>query len=185
LRRAFSSRTKAIILCSPNNPTGRVFNREELEYIASLCQEFDTLAITDEIYEHILYDGTEHIPIMTIPGMRDRTIPGEQHEQGLRGHRMARGLGAGEPRPDRLHPQGPRFSHVGAAAPLQQAGAVALALPDEYYTHLATDYAARRDAMLDVLNQAGFKCTVPAARITSSPIFPASVIPTICSSRGT
>jgi aminotransferase len=161
LRRAFSSRTKAIILCSPNNPTGRVFNREELEYIASLCQEFDTLAITDEIYEHILYDGTEHIPIMTIPGMRDRTILVNSMSKAyaVTGWRVGWVLAS----PDltdsirKVHD----FLTVGAAAPLQQAGAVALALPDEYYTHLATDYAARRDAMLDVLNQAGFKCTVP------------------------
>jgi aminotransferase len=74
LRRAFSHRTKAIILNSPNNPTGRVFNRAELEFIAQLCLEFDALAVTDEIYEHILYDDAAHIPMMQIPGMRDRTI---------------------------------------------------------------------------------------------------------------
>ena len=74
LRRAFSPRTKAIIVNTPHNPTGKVFTREELMLIASLCQEFDALAITDEIYEHIVYDGLEHIPIITLPGMRDRTI---------------------------------------------------------------------------------------------------------------
>src|SRR6185437_11244702 len=74
LRRAFSPRTKAIILNSPNNPTGKVFSRRELETIAALCQEFDALAITDEIYEHILYDGAVHIPILSLPGMRDRSI---------------------------------------------------------------------------------------------------------------
>src|SRR5262249_12057106 len=74
LRRAFSSKTKAIILTSPHNPTGKVFTHDELAVIAELCQEFDTLAITDEIYEHILYDGAEHVPLMTLPGMRDRTL---------------------------------------------------------------------------------------------------------------
>ena len=161
LRRAFSPRTKAIILCTPNNPTGRVFNREELEYIASLCQEFDALAITDEIYEHILYDGTEHIPIMTIPGMRNRSILVNSMSKtyAVTGWRVGWVLAA----PDltdsirKVHD----FLTVGAAAPLQQAGATALAMPDEYYTHLSTDYAERRDAMLQVLNQAGFKCFTP------------------------
>jgi aspartate/methionine/tyrosine aminotransferase len=161
LRAAFSKRTKAIILCSPNNPTGRVFNREELEYIASLCQEFDTLAITDEIYEHILYDGTQHIPIMTLPGMRDRTILVNSMSKtyAVTGWRIGWVLAS----PDlsdsirKVHD----FLTVGAAAPLQEAGAVALALPDEYYAHLSTDYGERRDAMLKVLTETGFKCTVP------------------------
>src|SRR5579871_3438665 len=74
LRRAFSSRTKAIIINTPNNPTGKVFSREELEFIAQLCQEFDALAITDEIYEHIIYDGEQHVPIISLPGMRNRSI---------------------------------------------------------------------------------------------------------------
>ena len=98
LRRAFSSRTKAIILNSPNNPTGRVFTRDELTFIAGLCQEFDALAITDEIYEHILYDGTEHIPMMLLPGHARPHHPGKQPEQDLFSDRLARGLGAGESR---------------------------------------------------------------------------------------
>ncbi|HML18282.1 MAG TPA: aminotransferase class I/II-fold pyridoxal phosphate-dependent enzyme [Bryobacteraceae bacterium] len=161
LRRAFSSRTKAIIVCSPNNPTGRVFKREELEYIASLCQEFDALAITDEIYEHILYDGVEHVPMMSIPGMRDRTILVNSMSKtyAVTGWRVGWVLAS----PDladsirKVHD----FLTVGSAAPLQEAGAVALALPEEYYAHLAADYAARRDAMLAVLDQAGFKCSIP------------------------
>ncbi|HWZ33343.1 MAG TPA: aminotransferase class I/II-fold pyridoxal phosphate-dependent enzyme [Bryobacteraceae bacterium] len=161
LRRAFSPRTKAIILCTPNNPSGRVFNREELEYIAGLCQEFDAIAITDEIYEHILYDGTEHIPIMTIPGMRNRTIliNSMSKTYAVTGWRVGWVLAA----PDltdsirKVHD----FLTVGAAAPLQQAGAVALALPDDYYTHLNRDYGERRDMMLAVLEEAGFKCFKP------------------------
>ncbi len=95
LRRAFSSKTKAIILNSPNNPTGKVFTRSELEVIADLCQEFDALAITDEIYEHILYDGASHIPIATLAGNAGTNRIGEQHEQDLFGHWLARGFCAG------------------------------------------------------------------------------------------
>ena len=161
LRRAFSKKTKAIVLCTPNNPSGRVFNREELEFIAQLCQEFDSLCITDEIYEHILYDGTEHIPMMTIPGMRDRCIliNSMSKTYAVTGWRVGWVLAA----PDitdsirKIHD----FLTVGAAAPLQEAGALALSLPDDYYTHLVTDYGARRDVMLKVLEKAGFKCFTP------------------------
>jgi aspartate/methionine/tyrosine aminotransferase len=161
LRRAFSSRTKAIILNSPSNPTGRVFSREELEYIASLCQEFDALAITDEIYEHILYDGARHIPIMCLPGMRDRTVlvNSMSKSYSVTGWRVGWVLAS----PDltesirKVHD----FLTVGAAAPLQQAGVVALALPDDYYATLACEYQARRDAMLAMLERAGFRCTCP------------------------
>src|SRR5580658_4878972 len=161
LRRAFSPRTKAIILNSPNNPTGRVFDRQDLDIIAGLCQEFDCLAITDEIYEHILYDGTSHIPMMQIPGMRDRTVLVNSMSKtyAVTGWRVGWVLAS----PDlsdsirKVHD----FLTVGAAAPLQQAGAVALALPDEYYTALAADYTKRRDAMLEVLEGAGFRCFHP------------------------
>ena len=161
LRKAFSPRTKAIVLCSPNNPTGRVFDRAELEIIAGLCQEFDALAITDEIYEHIVYDGTKHIPIMTLPGMRNRTILVNSMSKtyAVTGWRVGWVLAA----PDlsdsirKIHD----FLTVGAAAPLQEAGTVALGLPDEYYDHLSHDYGERRDAMLKVLNEAGFKSFTP------------------------
>jgi aspartate/methionine/tyrosine aminotransferase len=161
LRAAFSKKTKAISLNSPNNPTGRVFDRADLEFIAGLCQEFDCLAITDEIYEHILYDGTTHIPMMQIPGMRDRTILVNSMSKtyAVTGWRVGWVLAS----PDlsdsirKVHD----FLTVGAAAPLQQAGAVALALPDEYYTALASDYTKRRDAMIEVLEGAGFRCFHP------------------------
>jgi aminotransferase len=161
LRAAFSPRTKAIILNSPGNPTGRVFSREELIYIAELCQEFDSLVITDEIYEHIIYDGAKHIPMMTLPGMRNRTILVNSMSKtySVTGWRVGWVLAA----PDltesirKVHD----FLTVGAAAPLQQAGAVALAFPDEYYACLARDYQARRDTMLDILKGAGFNCFHP------------------------
>ncbi len=98
LRRAFNHRTKAIMLNSPNNPTGKVFTREELEFIAGLCQEFDALAITDEIYEHIVYDGAVHTSYH-FAARNARTLgSGQQHEQDVFGDRLARGLGAGRRR---------------------------------------------------------------------------------------
>ena len=161
LRRAFSPRTKAIILNSPNNPTGRVFNRDELVFIAGLCQEFDALAITDEIYEHILYDGAKHIPMMLLPGMRDRTILVNSLSKtySVTGWRVGWVLAS----PDltdsirKVHD----FLTVGAAHPLQIAGVTALALPDNYYTDLAEKYRQRRDAMIDMLTPAGFRCFRP------------------------
>ncbi|HSB16824.1 MAG TPA: aminotransferase class I/II-fold pyridoxal phosphate-dependent enzyme [Bryobacteraceae bacterium] len=161
LRRAFGPRTKAIILNTPNNPTGKVFTREELEFIARLCQQFDALAITDEIYEHILYDGARHVPIMTLPGMRNRSILVNSMSKtySVTGWRVGWALAA----PDladsirKVHD----FLTVGAAAPLQQAGVTALSMPDEYYETLARDYAVRRDRTLSILAGAGFHCFTP------------------------
>ena len=157
LRRAFSSRTKAIILNSPGNPTGQVFDRGQLEYIAQLCQEFDALAITDEIYEHIIYDGAVHVPMMTIPGMRDRTIMVNSMSKtyAVTGWRV--GWVAASPDLTESIRKVHDFLTVGAAAPLQEAGATALSLPDDYYTHLSQDYQSRRDMMFDSLVRAGFR----------------------------
>ncbi len=161
LRRAFSARTKAIIINSPNNPTGKVFSLKELEYIAELCQEFDVLAVTDEIYEHILFDGAIHIPMMQLAGMRDRTVLVNSMSKtySVTGWRVGWVLAS----PDltdtirKVHD----FLTVGAAAPLQQAGVTALALPDSYYRNLSTAYQHKRELMLEVLEQAGFRCFRP------------------------
>lgn len=161
LRAAFNKRTKAIILNSPNNPTGHIYTAAELQLIAELCQEFDALCITDEIYEHIIYDGEQHTPMMTLPGMRDRTVLVNSMSKtySVTGWRVGWVLAA----PDltdsirKVHD----FLTVGAAAPLQQAGAMALALPASYYEQLARDYTVRRDSMLGVLGNAGFHCFVP------------------------
>src|SRR5579871_6115359 len=155
LRRAFSSRTKAIILNSPNNPTGKVFARQELELIAQLCQEYDTLAITDEIYEHILYDGAVHVPIISLPGMRDRSVLVNSMSKtySVTGWRVGWVLAS----PDltdsirKVHD----FLTVGAAAPLQQAGVLAMNLHQAYYDKLAKEYQGRRDLLLNRLEQAG------------------------------
>jgi aspartate/methionine/tyrosine aminotransferase len=161
LRRAFSPKTKAIVLNSPNNPTGKVFTRAELDVIANLCQEFNALAITDEIYEHILYDGASHVPIATLPGMRERTVLVNSMSKtySVTGWRVGFVLAA----PDltdsirKVHD----FLTVGAAAPLQQAGVVALNLPDSYYEKLNVEYQKRRDFLLQRLDQAGFRCYRP------------------------
>jgi aminotransferase len=161
LRQAFNPRTKAIIVNSPNNPTGKVFTRAELECIAALCREFDVLAITDEIYEHILYDGTEHVPIASLPGMRERSILVNSMSKtyAVTGWRVGWVLAP----PDlsdsirKVHD----FLTVGAAAPLQQAGTVALAQPDEYYTAMSADYAGKRDYMLETLQSVGIRCFMP------------------------
>jgi len=161
LRRAFTPRTKAIILNSPNNPTGKVFTREELEFIAGLCQEFDALAITDEIYEHILYDGAVHVPILSLPGMRERSILVNSMSKtySVTGWRVGWVLAP----PDlsdsirKVHD----FLTVGAASPLQQAGTMALAMGDDYYTALASQYAAKRDHILETPEGAGLRSFIP------------------------
>jgi len=156
LRKAFNKNTKAIIINTPNNPTGRVFTREELTCIANLCQEFDTLAITDEIYEHILYDGREHVTPMALEGMRNRTvlINSMSKTYSVTGWRVGWTLAA----PDltdsirKVHD----FLTVGAASPMQQAGVHALAADTNYYTELASHYGERRDLILEILTEAGF-----------------------------
>jgi aspartate/methionine/tyrosine aminotransferase len=161
LRRAFSAKTKAVVLNSPNNPTGKVFTHAELELIAGLCQEFDALAITDEIYEHILYDGASHSPIATLPGMRERSVLVNSMSKtySVTGWRVGFVLAA-EDLTDSIR-KVHDFLTVGAAAPLQQAGVVALNLPDSYYEKLSLEYQKRRDFLLERLEQAGFRCYRP------------------------
>src|ERR1700704_3089298 len=165
LRAAFNHRTRAIIICNPNNPTGKVFTRDEMEFIASLCQEFDALCFTDEIYEHILYPrpGAEisHISMAQIAGMRDRTVIVNSMSKtySVTGWRVGYCIAAPEITSGirKVHD----FLTVGAAAPLQSAGAYALALPPEYYDALQSEYRARRDLLLGVLEGAGFGTFVP------------------------
>ena len=161
MRRAFSSRTRAIIVNTPNNPTGKVFTRDELLFIASLCREHDALAITDEIYEHILYDGAGHIPMATLPGMAERTVTinGMSKTYSVTGWRV--GWAIAPPALTAAIRKVHDFLTVGAAAPLQEAGALALALPDEYYVALAAGYTRRRDRLLPILQRAGLRTHVP------------------------
>jgi aminotransferase len=162
LAAAFGQRTKAIILNTPNNPTGKVFSRAELEFIRDLCVRWNAFAITDEIYEHILYDGTQHISIASLEGMRDRaiTINSLSKTYSVTGWRVGWAIASPEVSfPIRkVHD----FLTVGAAAPLQEAGALALTMPDSYYHGLAEEYLRRRTRLLEILTKAGFVCFKPA-----------------------
>jgi len=161
LRAAFGARTKAIVLNTPNNPTGKVFTRAELEFIRDLCLEHDALAITDEIYEHILYDGAEHLSMARVEGMRERTVTinGMSKTYSVTGWRVGWAVApaALTSAIRKVHD----FLTVGAPAPLQEAGVAALALPQIYYRKLAEDYRARRDRLLPALRQAGFEAYTP------------------------
>lgn len=167
LRAAFNEKTKAIIICNPNNPTGKVFNRAELEFIADLCKEHDALAFTDEIYEHITYgieedgDPLSHICMANIEGMRERTVVVNSLSKtySVTGWRVGYCIAP----PDitsairKVHD----FLTVGAANPLQHAGAYALSLPPSYYEELQREYQRKRDLIVPVLQNAGFKCDSP------------------------
>ena len=161
LEAAFNNNTRAIIINTPNNPTGKVFTAEELTVIAKLCLKWDVLAITDEIYEHIIYDGHRHVPIATIDGMAGRTVTinGLSKTFSVTGWRVGWAIA-----PDDL--AGPirkmhDFLTVGAPAPLQEAGVAALAMPESYYTELAAGYAKRRTLLCDILERHGFKFKKP------------------------
>jgi len=162
LAAAFSDKTRAIIINTPNNPTGTLFDRAELETIASLCQKWGTIAITDEIYEYIVYGGAAHIPLASLPGMADRTVTinSVSKTYSVTGWRVGWAIASEELSGAirKVHD----FLTVGAAAPLQQASAIALGLPDAYYRKLAEDYEERRDIMLGSLTSAGFRCFPPA-----------------------
>ena len=158
---AFNPSTRAIIINTPNNPTGRVYSRTELEAIARLCIEHDALCITDEIYEHIYYAG-EHVPMATLEGMRDRTITisGASKTFSVTGWRIGTIVAPADITPAirKVHD----FLTVGAPAPLQEAIAIAMEqFDDSYYTNLSNEYRERRDVLVEGLIDAGFKCSAP------------------------
>lgn len=161
LAKAFNERTRAIILNTPNNPTGKVFSRKELETIAAVSERSGAYVLTDEIYQYMVYDGARHVSMATLPGMRERTITinGMSKTYSVTGWRVGYAIAAPEITAAirKMHD----FLTVGAAAPLQEAGATALRLPDEYYEKLRADYTVRRDRMLAALEKAGFRCFKP------------------------
>ncbi|HMG34200.1 MAG TPA: aminotransferase class I/II-fold pyridoxal phosphate-dependent enzyme [Blastocatellia bacterium] len=161
LAATFNDNTKAIIINTPNNPTGKVFTREELELIAGLCQKWNVIAITDEIYEHILFNNKQHIAIATLDGMRDRTITinGLSKTYSVTGWRV--GYTIAPPSITEAIRKVHDFLTVGAAAPLQEAGSRALRLPRSYYEQLQANYFAKRQRLLAALKSAGFKCFDP------------------------
>ncbi len=161
LRAAFSARTRAIIVNTPNNPSGKVFTRPELEQIAALCQEFDCLCITDEIYEHILYDQHEHVPMATLPGMYDCTvtISGLSKTFSVTGWRL--GYVLAPPVLSDAIRKVHDFLTVGAPAPLQEAAGIAMEQADAYYPELRGMYDAKRRQLYSALRDAGFECHLP------------------------
>jgi len=161
LAAAFGPNTKAIILNTPNNPTGKVFTRAELEFIRDLCVRWNAYCVTDEIYEHILYDGTEHISMARVEGMRERTIVinGMSKTYSVTGWRV--GWALAPPETTQAIRKVHDFLTVGAAAPLQQAGASALHLPKAYYDNLAATYVKKRERLLKILETAGFTVYKP------------------------
>jgi aminotransferase len=161
LAAAFTDRTHAIVVNTPNNPTGKVFTRAEMETIARFCRRKDVVAITDEIYEFILYEGREHIAIASLEGMRERsvTVNGLSKTYSVTGWRVGWAIACPEFTNSirKVHD----FLTVGAAAPLQEAGVTALSLPRSYYEQLAADYTERRDLLLSILEDSGFACFKP------------------------
>lgn len=161
LKAAFSSRTRGIVLNTPNNPTGHVFSLGELRLIRDLCDQYDTLAFVDEIYEHILYDGHRHISLGSLEGMRDRTVTIGSFSKtysvtGWRvGYALADASLTGPIR--KMHD----FLTVGSPAPLQRACITALQMPETYYRELAASYDRKRKILVQGLIDAGFSCTLP------------------------
>ena len=161
LAAAFSNKTRAIIINTPNNPTGKVFTRAELEQIAALCRHWGVLAVTDEIYEHILYDEAVHVPMASLDGMAEQTVTINSVSKtfSVTGWRVGWTIAptdvTGAIR--KVHD----FLTVGAAAPLQAAAAAALTMPASYYEGLSTSYLAKRERLLGILESAGFRCITP------------------------
>lgn len=161
LRAVFTKRTRAIVVNSPNNPTGRVFSAAELTAIGQLCEEFDCLLITDEIYEHIVFDGERHVPPITLQGLRDRCVLVNSLSKtfSVTGWRVGWVVAPPGLTPSirKVHD----FLTVGAPSPLQQAGITALRLPEPYFAQLAQNYETKRNLLVGILQKAGFRCFVP------------------------
>ena len=161
LKSAFNSKTKAIVVNTPNNPSGKVFTKRDMKLISDLCQDYNAVAITDEIYEHIIYDGKKHISLASVDGMQDRTITisGASKTYSVTGWRIGYTI-ANEELTNairKIHD----FLTVGAPAPLQHAAAEAIAYPDSYYSGLVEMYDRKRHMLFDALTSAGFKCILP------------------------
>ncbi len=161
-KKVFNSKTRGIILNTPNNPSGKVFSKRELKLVADLCNDHDLVCFTDEIYEHILYDGSEHLSIASFPSMRERTvtISGFSKTYSVTGWRVGYAIAEGKMAEaiKKMHD----FLTVGAPHPLQIACATALALPDSYYTKLKKDYQKKRDMLFSSLESFGFRCAKPS-----------------------
>jgi aspartate/methionine/tyrosine aminotransferase len=161
LENAFSNKTRAIIINTPHNPTGKVFTRAEMELIARICQRWGVIAITDEMYEHILYDGREHIAMASIPGMEDLTVTINSMSKtySVTGWRV--GWAIAPPDLTKAIRKVHDFLTVGAPAPLQRAGVAAIKMGERYFAELNTEYVARRDQMISILEEVGLPYCKP------------------------
>jgi N-succinyldiaminopimelate aminotransferase len=162
LAKAFNRRTRAIIVNTPHNPTGKVYSRQELEVIADLCQEHDAVAITDEVYEHILYDDALHTRLATLPGMDERTLTISSLGKTFSVTGWKIGWAVGPASLVNAVNQAHQFITYAVASPLQAAAAAALDLPFSFYRNLQLSYQARRDRMVASLEKAGFKVFKPS-----------------------
>ncbi|MFQ5934697.1 MAG: pyridoxal phosphate-dependent aminotransferase, partial [Dehalococcoidia bacterium] len=162
LRQAFSIKTKAVVVNTPHNPTGKVYSREELGVIADLAIENDALVFSDEPYEHILFDGAAHVSIASLPGMERRTVTinSASKTYSVTGWRIGWAIALDEEISTSIR-RAHDFLTVGAAAPLQEAVAGALKFPLSYYEELARAYQARRDMTLSIIGEAGFDYVAP------------------------
>lgn len=158
---AFNKKTRALILNTPNNPSGKVFTRDELKLIADLCVDYDVIAVTDEIYEYILYDNKKHISIGSLDEMKDRTITisGFSKTYSVTGWRV--GYALAEKNLTLAIRKVHDFLTVGAPAPLQHACITALRFPDSYYKELVRMYDGKRKLLYEALVKSGFKCRMP------------------------
>jgi N-succinyldiaminopimelate aminotransferase len=162
LRAAITARTRVVLLNSPHNPTGKVFTQAELEAIAALCVEHDLVAVTDEVYEHLVYDDAVHVPIATLPGMRDRTVTISSVGKSFSMTGWKTGWACGHPDLIGAIRTVKQFLTYVHGAPFQHAAAAGLRLPDAYFTDLAADLAARRDLLSNGLADAGFAVHPPS-----------------------
>lgn len=162
LAKAFNPRTRAIIVNTPHNPTGKVFSRDEFRLIAALCQKHGVIAITDEVYEHILYDDAVHTRLATLPGMEDRAITISSLGKTFTVTGWKVGWAIGPAALVNAVNQAHQFITYAVASPLQAAAATALSLPFSFFENLQVSYQARRDRMIDVLTNVGFRVFKPA-----------------------
>jgi N-succinyldiaminopimelate aminotransferase len=162
LKAAFNDRTKLIFVNTPHNPTGKVYTEAELTYIAKLCQQWDVIAVSDEVYEHIVFEGHRHVRLATLPGMADRTITISSQGKSFSFTGWKVGWVIAAPPLRQAVQQAHQFVSYATAAPFQEAAAVALNLPDKYFQALADEYEQRRDFLCNALEDAGLRTMSPA-----------------------
>ena len=161
LRAAFSSRTRLVLLNTPHNPTGKVFTRAELELVCSLAREYDAWVVTDEVYEHLVFDGAEHVPVSTLPGMREQTITISSAGKTFSTTGWKVGWVTGPAEAVSAVRAVKQFLTYVGSGPFQPAVAAGLGLPDAVYAGLASSLAAKRDRLVEGLGRAGMSVAVP------------------------